>query len=209
METFDPVQVRPNRRPVRRPSRWLWKLLLALLPAVLSLPGRIWADTISDPKIIISASQSSGRPFWGAPFPITGTSFSFVVPSGTSPPCVVEPGDIRTGCAFVNASGVTWSDLHFVILPDDQPLPYVCDARAFFAHCLFDHKGGELTVTFFGGTGIADGNVFDMRLVGWLRDTEFVATASTVPEPASGALFLLGAGSALALVQFRRTRRDT
>jgi hypothetical protein len=166
------------------------------------------ADSIRphDPEIIMGGGNGS--------FPV-GSIFSFISPSGTSPitlsggsPCLVGGIISVPDCIFKNSTSSTWTGLSFTISPDGQIGPFVCITLDYFSTCSFNPAGTR--VTFSGGPGIGAGDDFLVEVVTWLPDTQFNGQAqshgrsqadpppSSIPEPATVGLLLIGFGTLLA-----------
>jgi PEP-CTERM motif len=176
---------------------------LQLTTSVLVLVGCSFANSMNDPKVVIGGT--------GAPLletvTVSGNTFSFVSPSGTSPgtsPCIVN-SQTDTDCSIINGNDFTWSSLTFLITPTQGNLS--CDGGSFFAHCTVNNKLGIITfssgcVEDFCTSGIGPGGSFAMSVEGFLAGTGFGVTANGVPEPASLVLMMTGA-----LVFLRRRRK--
>jgi hypothetical protein len=150
---------------------------------------------IGDPEVIIAGGNGS--------LPV-GNTFSFISPSGTSPisllrgsPCLVLGTISVPDCIFKNATSSTWASLSFDISPGNQIGPFVCIALDYFANCLFNSSGTQ--VTFSGGPGISAGDDFLVEVVVWLPNTQFNGQAqdppNAIPEPATVGLLLMGFGA--------------
>ncbi len=179
--------------------------LLQFAACVLVLAGLSFADSMGDPKIVIGGN--GGQPFLNTV--TVGNNFSFLSPSGTSPgtsPCIVE-GEIQDNdCSFINGTSSTWSSLVFKITPVQGNLS--CDGGTFFLQCSVNDQLGIITFDMCNsdgcGTGIGPGAFFTTSVEGFLQDSNFDVTATSLtPEPATVVLMLTGAGAF-----FRRRRRQ-
>ncbi len=174
---------------------------LQLTASVLVLVGCSFANSMNDPKIVISGN--GGAPLLNT-VTVSGDTFSFVSPSGTSPgtsPCIVN-GQTDTDCSIINGNNFTWTSLTFLITPTQGGLS--CDGGSFFAHCSVNDQQGIVTFSqCFDdscGSGVGPGQFFAMSVEGFLSPTEFAVGAngaSPVPEPASLVLMLTGAAALL------------
>ena len=123
---------------------------------------------------------------------ITGTTFSFAVPSKGF-------GLLH----FLNASGVTWTSL--IITEGSVTAIYVsCTSDVFSCTVLAVGNGAKIILTAVGGLpGIPSGNSFEVILgclngncPHWPGGTEFSAVANgSVPEPGTMTLLLTGVGA--------------
>jgi hypothetical protein len=169
-----------------------------------------FSDTVfDDPKVVFHPPSQSGG---GGPpqSDITGTIFSFISPTGTSPStsaCVIDGVDDDV-CDFLNLSGVAWTTLQFTVSPGGDLSS--CQPTFGFANCDVSQQGDATSPTIFtlsGGNGIPDGTAFGFSTQGWAADAVFDVAAngaSNVPEP-SGTALLVG-GLVLGFVLTKRAK---
>src|SRR3984885_1319253 len=181
--------------------------LSVLLAVTVAMASYAFSDTVfDDPKVVLHPPSQSGG---GGPpqSEITGTIFSFISPTGTSPgtsACVIDGVDDDV-CDFLNISGVDWTKLQFTVSPGGDLSS--CEPLYGFSNCDVLQQGGSGSPTIFalsGGTGIPDGTAFGLSTQGWAANAEFdvVANATTTtPEPRTATLL---AGVLIAFVLTKR-----
>jgi hypothetical protein len=151
------------------------------------------SPVLNDPIVVFHPPSQTGG---GGPpqSDITGLSFSFTSPTGTSPgtsACVIDGVDDDV-CDFLNISGVTWTELEFTVSPGGDLSS--CEPIYGFSNCDVLQQGGTTSPTIFtfsGGTGIPDGVAFGFSTQGWASNADFAVTANA-PEPAETSLLLAG-----------------
>jgi PEP-CTERM motif len=164
------------------------KVILLFLALVLCVAGASASSV--DPGIIIR--DPVGCPS-GNCVSITGTSFTFSVPSGGF-------GLLH----FLNASGITWNTLTLTEL-GVPAINVSCSSDVFSCSVVaFGQNGAKILLTAAAGLpGIPNGNSFEIILgckngdcPHWPAGLEFSAVANaSVPEPATMALLLTGLGA--------------
>jgi hypothetical protein len=181
-----------------------------LLAVTAAMASYAFSDSVfDDPKVVFHPPSQSGG---GGPpqSDLTGTIFSFISPTGTSPgtsACVIDGVDDDV-CDFLNLSGVDWTTLQFTVSPGGDLSS--CQPLFGFTNCDVSQQGNSTSPTIFtlsGGTGIPDGTAFGFSTQGWAEDALFDVVANgaaNVPEPSSAAS-LLG-GLVLVFVLLKRAK---
>ena len=174
---------------------------LQLTTCLLVLVGCSFASSMNDPKIIIGGG--TGSPLSDT-ITVTGNTFSFISPTGTSPgtsPCIVN-GITDPNCGIINGNDTTWASLTFFIHPIQGGLS--CDGGSFFAFCDVNNQQGIVSFSQCFedscGSGVGPGQFFAMSVEGFLAGSGFgvgANGANPAPEPASLVLVLTGAAALL------------
>ena len=176
--------------------------MAALTIALTVIPFAFADPIVTDPKTVLHPPSQTGG---GGPpqSDITGTAFSFISPTGTSPgpsACVIGGVDDDV-CDFLNLSGQDWTKLVFTASPGGDLSS--CQPTYGFTNCEVNQQGGPTTptvFTFFGGTGIPDGVAFGFGVQGWDANTQFDVVANT-PEPTKLTFLLVGLLVALSRIK--------
>jgi len=143
--------------------------IIVIAAAVVLLAGAAYADTVSDPRIIIQGTATGTTQ-------VPGNSFSFSVDNSLTPPCVpISPPGTPGDCSWENISGSTWTNLSIVAtLPVAGTFTFVCGQGTitqYFTNCTingvansntlsFGSPGGQVSYFFFGGPGVLSATNF-------------------------------------------------
>ncbi|HLW84384.1 MAG TPA: PEP-CTERM sorting domain-containing protein [Candidatus Sulfotelmatobacter sp.] len=160
-----------------------------------------FANSVKDPRIVVKDPPLCDDGCIGV-----GQIFNFGLPAGT--------GNFNGTLSFQNNSDVTWFNL--IITEKGEAFTSVsCGFSAFFNFCQVvpvKNNPDAAKIEFFnlynnGKGGIAPGQVFNFGFTGWSRATDFAGhgydgAPPTVPEPATMALMLTGAGAIVSRRKF-------